>query len=137
MPYKITFVVDTFSGVSDRAVSHQDLQILLEALTAIDVKWLLAHPETPNLYESGIRYEEEPLGEENWLDIPTALKQRRHVDCEDLSCWRAAELRVRHGIDAHATFIRKNMPSGSSLYHIQVRYPDGRIEDPSRILGMK
>ena len=58
-------------------------------------------------------------------------------NCEDLACWRAAELRVRYGIAAEPTFIWKVRPGGGYLYHIQVLYPDGRIEDPSRRLGMR
>ncbi len=58
-------------------------------------------------------------------------------NCEDLACWRAAELRVREGILAEPTFIWKLRPNGGYLYHILVRYPDGRIEDPSRTLGMR
>lgn len=58
-------------------------------------------------------------------------------NCEDLACWRAAELRERYKVDAEPTFIWKLRPNGGYLYHILVRYPDGRIEDPSRTLGMR
>lgn len=58
-------------------------------------------------------------------------------NCEDLACWRAAELRVRHNIMAEPTFIWKLRANGGYLYHILVKYPDGRIEDPSRTLGMR
>jgi hypothetical protein len=58
-------------------------------------------------------------------------------NCEDLACWRAAELRVRHDVQAEPTFIWKLRANGGYLYHILVKYPDGRIEDPSRTLGMR
>ena len=58
-------------------------------------------------------------------------------NCEDLACWRAAELRVRYNIAARPSFLWRRKPTGSYLYHIQVKHPDGRTEDPSRRLGMR
>jgi hypothetical protein len=57
-------------------------------------------------------------------------------NCEDLASHRAAELQVKHGINAWPSFTYRMRPSGAHLYHIQTRYPDGAIEDPSRVLGM-
>jgi hypothetical protein len=129
-------VIDLFKGPEEQKLSHQALGILLRALYLIDCLYLKAHPEVPPLYESGVRYEEEPIGQEDWQDIPTSLKLGV-ADCEDLACWRAAELTVRHGIQAVPTFTWKVRPNGGYLYHIQVKYPDGSIEDPSRRLGMR
>jgi hypothetical protein len=65
-------------------------------------------------------------------------------NCEDLACWRAAELNVRHGIKAYPTFVWRRRPNGSYLYHIITARPDmarpGQeipTEDPSRHLGME
>jgi hypothetical protein len=58
-------------------------------------------------------------------------------NCEDLACWRAAELNVRHGVAAAPTFVWRKRPNGAYLYHIQTIHPDGRVEDPSRALGMR
>lgn len=58
-------------------------------------------------------------------------------NCEDLASWRAAELTARYGIQARPVFVEQPRPNGSMLYHIVVRFPDGRTEDPSRILGMR
>jgi hypothetical protein len=52
-----------------------------------------------------------------------------------LACWRAAELQAQ-GIAAHPVFVWRKMKNGSHLYHIVVRWPDGRLEDPSKRLGM-
>jgi len=133
--HRVTVVVDGFHGAHDQVASHKKLSLLLNALTAIDILTLLQCPDTPDLYKSGIRYEEEPLGQEDWQDTGTCLKLG-FGDCEDLACMRAAELNVRHGIAAKPTFIWKRRPNGGYLYHIQVMYPDGRVEDPSRALGM-
>lgn len=142
---RIEFVCDTFKGSrvgsggpsTDKAqeLSNKTLQILLNALMLIDMDYLIANPGTPRLYDSGVRYELEPPGREEWQDIPTSLR-RRTLDCEDAATHRAAELRVFDGIKAFPTFNWRLRASGAYLYHIQTGYPDGRVEDPSRRLGM-
>ena len=263
--YRITFVLDLFKGPQEQPLSHATLQVMLNALMHADMLYLLKNPAAPRLYDSGVRYEEEPPGQEDWQDVPTCLRlgvgdclpltmlvmrsdwqqvplglicpgdrilgdegfttvrecattgaksilkfflkngkvlrsslehriflqdgdEIRAKDirvgmklkglsrffegpevvgietsaaelcgdittdtgkfylpesdvvvhnCEDLACWRAAELRVRENVKAKPTFIWKIRPNGGYLYHIQVKYPDGRIEDPSRRLGMR
>lgn len=133
-PARITFVCDLFSeGERDR--TDRTIRVLLKALVAIDILYLLSHPATPKLYESGVVYQEEPPGAEDWQDIPTCLRMG-WADCEDLACWLAAEYQVR-GVDAEPIYTRQVLDEGTTLYHIQVRLPDGRIEDPSRVLGMR
>lgn len=134
--YRVTFVSALFSSRRMAEQSGAVLSVMLEALTQIDELWLRAHPETPALYSSGVRYQPEPLGQENWQDVATTLG-RRVGDCEDLATWRAAELRVREGIPARAVFRSRFLPVPKlTLYHILVQYPDGTIEDPSKRLGM-
>jgi hypothetical protein len=166
---RLTYVLDLFNGPQDEQLSKRSLQSLLECLTQIDVFYLQAHPETPLLYESGVRYMEQygciPAVEEatgtcvrgiyeDWQDVPTTLKKQTG-DCKCLSAWRAAELRVRYGVAATATykFEAKQDSSGAVkyLFHIQVQLPRGKktmrsfydqksglwIEDPSRVLGME
>lgn len=132
-PARITFVCDLFGG--DQARTDRSIRVLLRALTAIDILWLLGHPSTPGIYESGVVYCEEPPGAEDWQDIPTCLRMG-WGDCEDLACWLAAEYQV-HGVDAEPFASAQKLDDGTTLYHIQVRLPDGRIEDPSRKLGMR
>jgi hypothetical protein len=115
--------------LSDLAVAA-----LLLALLATDVDWLERHPETPELYRSGVRYAVERI--ERWKSIPAILRDGSE-DCEGLACWRAAELRVRSHIDARPVFSKHELGSGRQLYHIRVQYPDGSLEDPSERLGMK
>ncbi len=155
MSFRITVVTEAFQAREEN-LSSRVLQILLDALYAIDCEWLKAHPELPGIYtlahDIGVgfaprpgkklgphgewmRYEMEPLGQEDWKDIPTCLADGV-ADCEDLACWRAAELTVRHGLPARPKATGKKRPDGSVLYHIKVLYPDGRWEDPSKILGM-
>lgn len=136
MSQRITFVLDLFRPGVDRDLSDVSLRALLECLVNLDEMHLRTHPRTPGLYESGVVYREEPPGAEDWQDIPTTLAMECG-DCEDLACWRAAELRVRRGVRAVADFTRETQADGTVLYHIVVRLPDGSIEDPSRLLGMR
>lgn len=85
----------------------------------------------PALYRGAIVYRREPRGRERWRSV-------RHVaaegfgDCEDLAAYRAAELREGGEAGARAVLVRR----GPHLIHAVVRRADGRIEDPSRRLGM-
>lgn len=133
--YRITYALELFDG-RDLEQSHAALNIMLRNLAELDALWLRRHPEAPWLYQSGVHYKEEPPGQEDWQDIPTCIRMGI-ADCEDLACWRAAELNVRMGVRAVPIFTHKLRADGGSLYHILVRYPDGRIEDPSKILGMR
>lgn len=136
MPVRITFALDLFNGDSERPESRLALQHMLDCLTAIDADYLRKHVSVPLIYQAGVRYMEEPPGQEDWQDIPTCLAMRI-ADCEDLACWRAAELQVRHGVMARPFFHEVKRPGGGYLYHILVRHPNGQVEDPSRILGMR
>lgn len=85
----------------------------------------------PLLYESGVVYEREPRGSEVW-QAPYHAMGTRVADCEDLACWRAAELWALGETQARPT-VKRISPR---LRHILVRRWDGTIEDPSLILGM-
>lgn len=140
---RITFCIDMSAArigdVSLDAFSRQNKKLLwlLEALVKCNRIWLDANPHAPLLYESGVRYEAEPRGEEDWCDIPHVLSQG-WGDCEDLAAWRIAELRQR-GIAAKGKLKWFKAPSRSqaTLYHVQVVLPGNKLEDPSRKLGMR
>lgn len=123
------------------------LQLALDVLTDLNALTLAHNDRIPPIYASGVRYARESALMGDGLEVAaldprsgTVEERFSHLarvleigagDCDDLASWRAAELRVRHGIDARATPV----PSDGG-YHVVVRYPDGRIEDPSAILGM-
>lgn len=142
MPYRVTFALDLFRGDKERELSRESLNLMLETLFKLNILYLRRHPETPLVYQSGVRYMEEPPGQEEWQDIPTCLEQGC-ADCEDLASWRAAELNVSYGIKAYPFFIEQRRADGSYLYHILVQWPPspqhpkGYVEDPSKILGMR
>jgi hypothetical protein len=109
-----------------------ELAPALAALTVCNVGLLRIKP-LPPLYQSGVRYAREAVihgrPKEVWLTIPL-LYMRGFGDCEDLATARAAQLIVS-GVKARAVAIPTSIG-----WHIVVRWPDGRIEDPSRQLGM-
>lgn len=72
-------------------------------------------------------------GIEMFRDIPKALQKRR-VDCDNLACWRCAELWLC-GITA-SPYITWRETSDGTTYHALVMLPDGTSEDPSRLLGL-
>ena len=59
MLYAPHFQLRAFDTLTEPA-KLDALAHLLEALTLVNVAWLREHPEAPWLYESGVRYEEEP-----------------------------------------------------------------------------
>lgn len=109
---------------------------LCETLTRENVRYLLRNPNAPLLYRSGAFYREQP---EYWLAIPHALVAiwtGDGLDCKSLAAWRTAELRV-HGQEWRARCVVSghDSPEGT-VYHVRVARGDGRIEDPSALLGM-
>ena len=149
-PYRVTFVSSLFSADGlDREDSNTTLGLLLEALTKVN-EILMWRQRLPSLYQSGVRYQAEPIGTEDWLDALQVLL-RRYADCEDLAAYRAAELRVYHRIRARPVYIFGTDGQGRQLYHCRVRYPasagpqhpsatligDEYEEDPSVVLGMR
>ena len=118
------------------ALNETILCALLEALTRINVA-AMREFRVPTIYRAGLVYQREPLCRycEEWRDCLSVI-EHGGGDCEDLACYRAAELQL-HGVRARP-YVRKPrlLPGGVLLYHIQVEWPDGRIEDPSKKLGM-
>lgn len=117
------------------------LDIMLACGVALNVDYLIEHPDTPPIFEAGVRYQREQPGEEQWLTIPWVL-MRGYGDCEDLCMWRTAELQLRLHEPARCIYVAQPQPDGSTTYHIRVlrgfRGPGGKplVEDPSITLGM-
>jgi hypothetical protein len=113
-------------------VNTKVLNIFVRTLCAYDVYWLRLHPRTPDIYKSGVRYRSQSPGVERFLPIPAVLAAGGG-DCDQLAPWRAAELRVRHGIKAMPEVVKIS----DRLFHVFVRYPNGKAEDISAHLGMR
>lgn len=99
----------------------------------------------PALYDATkrelVRFKPEPAGQrfEEFADVLTVLR-RGYGDCDDLVAWRVAELIEGNGVRRENATIRiywrRREPGQPLKMHAQVRRADGRIEDPSRFLGM-
>lgn len=121
---------------------------LMGALIAINLDYLRSNPQTPKLYKSGIRYQAETFPDdyfeqarivtEIFADIPSMLKSGVG-DCEDLVCWRVAEL-LAHGVQAFPMIERTPLQDTNGdivqANHITVGFPNGSRECPSTLLGM-
>jgi hypothetical protein len=112
-------------------VDAPQVTVLVRALTALNMLYLRTHPRAPLLHKSGVVYKTQPGSSERFKTIP-AILAAGNADCDQLAPWRAAELRVRYGIAAMPEVKRM----GKNLWHVYVRYPDGRVEDVSAALGM-
>jgi transglutaminase-like putative cysteine protease len=144
---------------AERARSQRALLFLLDALSAVNVTFLKASPDTPSIYTPRmVRYVAEPETE-NWRDIPTIFA-KGNGDCEDLASARVAELR-QSGIRSRPWVSWRKAQNGKYIYHARtwresiganmppirdvrgymttVEAPPGiggYIEDPSIVLGM-
>lgn len=127
---------DHAEDVEEHERSRLSMLYFMEALVAHDRLWLQAYPETPNIYESGVKYEyKDAIGAPAWQDIATTIG-RGLGDCKDFACWRVAELRERHGVDCHPV-IRWRKVGDTWRFHALVEFEDHSTEDPSLLLGMK
>jgi hypothetical protein len=88
-------------------------------------------PRIPGIYCGRIRYEREPRKRERWQTaLETAI--RGSGDCEDLVAYRLAEIWKDGETKARARVLHVN----PTLRHVVVQRANGRIEDPSKRLGM-
>lgn len=110
--------IDELEGILDGVVQQSMVQIR---------RGLVPLP----LYQSGVRYQREPPGRENWQSAAVTYRLKTG-DCEDLSVARVAELRVAGETTAKVR-VRDVRPG---LRHVVVQRADGSIEDPSKRLGM-
>lgn len=114
----------------------QGVRIACAALTTLNRLIMRAVPvltggkRVPPLYKARVRYRRQ-RGRERFLPCIVVMA-RRSGDCDQLACWRAAELQEA-GIKARAVPYRVN----ARTMHVIVVHPDGRREDPSKLLGMK
>ena len=109
----------------------QRLRIMVDALVRLNLYEMRKH-RYPALYDTDVIYQRENKRRgtpERWQTIKDVYR-RGHGDCEDLAAIRVAELR-RQGIRAVPWFKRRK-----NIWHVLVKYPSGKLEDPSRILGM-
>ena len=139
MGITITLHTRLFTEDMSQRASEQGLDYCLDCLVNLDLLWLRLHPDTPKLCDSGVRYNHQLIVDE-WHDIGAALHD--HIaDCKGLGAWRTAELRASGEDPAAHTFKKFAVVDDPTvgkllLYHIQCQRGDGRIEDPSRDLGM-
>lgn len=109
----------------------EEIECLLEGLVRLDLSQLRRGLAPPVYAQRRVRYQREERGREEWQSAAHAMKTGG-ADCEDLAAWAAASYRL---VGVPAVAIVKQV--GPGLKHCLVRLPDGRIDDPSKRLGMK
>lgn len=117
---------------------------LVEAV-ATQNQVLIARLRLPKMYEVNtggrvrVRFRNEPwAGKFEEIATAVTVLKRGWGDCDDLAAWRIAELRIG-GIAATCKVYVREHKLGKrklNLYHVEVRLPDGSVEDPARYLGM-
>ncbi len=83
----ILFDLSLFEGEGDRAESQKGLLWMLEGLTRWNEIYLKAHPETPLLYQSGVKYalpEQMQTGDVSQLAIITSALRKAGVSNPDV-----------------------------------------------------
>lgn len=152
--YRPTFAIAAVGrDGSDLELGREQMQILLDALTAIN-RAILRRKRLPLLYRSGVVYDRmlpargSACGDDDWQDVEVTYRKKKG-DCEDLCCIHAAQLQLA-GIKARAIPLLKQ-EKGHHKYHIVVEWPKGLreypktvyqqhglyLEDPSKVLGMR
>lgn len=119
-------------AVPERHVDAPVLDAALEATTRLDEAMLARGAPTLGAARGKVRWRPEPPGQEHFDHLGEVLR-RGWGDCDDLAPWHAASLR-HSGADpgARARVYR----SGPRRWHAVVQRSDGRVDDPSKALGM-
>lgn len=123
---------------------QDDLDFALGLAVQTAVRELKRYPWIPALYKAGIPYKREvcrtdvPGACERFLSPLQLLAERGRLgaDCDDLAPWRAAERILGRHAPRDPDAMAVSIPSPGIGYHVIVRLGDGRIEDPSKVLGM-
>lgn len=122
-------------GRGNEDLTGEALAAYLEGIIAVN-RLIIRNQPMPWLYKSGIRFiEEDPY--QPYDKVPTFLEmlETGGGDCAALVAARVAELRER--CRDHATTKIYWRPERRPLpFHAEVRRANGKVEDPSRRLGM-
>ncbi len=150
---EITFnLPHAFAPDSSKVANAYTLSALLKCMIAINIGYLREHPNTPSLYQSGVRYGRTIV----WEPIPALYKANKAKlwgrywapsplgvglkigDCKSLASARGAEL-IISGKNVRPEFRFRDRPdaSGNLDFHIVFFTDDGYEDDPSRVLGMR
>lgn len=130
----VSMQLGTFDDYISPSVMANLIAKYTEVLALTNLAYLQMYPNTVALYSSGVYYNEEPFGLEDFFDIPVILAQG-HADCEDLSAWRIAEY-WSVGEPAAPLVTWQAYDNGDILFHVRVATRYG-TEDPSARLGMQ
>lgn len=117
-----------FDGTGTAEFAKHTIEAFAQGSVRMAHLWKL-----PPLYQSGVRFQYERNHGEGIEEfcLPDQTFKQRWGDCDDLCIYRIWELRVGGEL---ATC---NAIWDHNAVHVRVRRADGRIEDPSTILGAR
>lgn len=138
-----------FRRGAEKGLQKKVLETYFEAMTRANEVFHKLHPTAPLLYDSGVKYRNDPVAcnrhgvciGELWLDYPSILRHG-FEDCDGLSAALAGELRARapNSVGARrrpAAAVRLKTTRKPGLWHaVVVDLETGEVFDPSRKLGM-
>jgi len=133
-PYEPSFVLSVFQGQADKEISHEVMMAAVEFLVRVDQAEIRIY-KLPALYKSGAVYEHvEGRLDTAWKDA-LALVESGLGNCKVLAAYLIAWNRNR-GVRCWPKLYQVINDDGTQDWHVAVEYPGGRIEDPSKRLGM-
>jgi hypothetical protein len=140
----------TVQDDNPEAVAYQVRDLLL-AVSRTN-QWIMRHQRIPPLYESGLLFRVEPWADQvqHAANCLEAL-QRGWADCKVLCCYLHAQRILENPKVDPRLFgfkiywrefdkdpLHAQLPgargNSTRIYHVQLRLPDGSLEDPSRLL---
>lgn len=127
-------------GTTIKASSPEEMATLLRGLlvgyVVAGVDQIRRHG-LPDLYRSGVRYRKSPVsGIYEDFALPLTVYERGWGDCDNLVVYRCSEL-CAAGTYALPKIYWRVRDGVVKVYHAEVRVlSSGRVEDPSRLLGM-
>ncbi len=142
----INLCTSLFADPANRADDEASLRDLLDLVVKFNVRFftnMRRRGHVPlSVYAARLRYIPEAQGIEDWCDAGQVL-HRGGGDCEDLACYQVGWLKFT-GEDprAKAKIVSQEQTCPSRTrppcrqYHILVERGNGKIEDPSAVLGM-
>lgn len=133
-PYEPSFVLSVFQGRQDKDISYEVMEAAVEFLVRVDQAEIKRY-NLPSLYKTGIVYEHsEPRHDTAWKDAISAYDTGLG-NCKVLAAYLIAWNRNR-GIRCKPFLVQTINDDDTQDWHVAVEYADGRVEDPSKRLGM-
>lgn len=130
--YRPTLAIDSIGRDDPLSLdlSREHMQIVLDAMTAINLAYLRRGVRFPDLLESDVRYQLDvpapgsACGDDDFQDIAITFRRKRG-DCDDLAPIRAAQMQHRGLMVRAIALLRRSVTTAGRRhdYHIVDAWP--------------